>query len=571
VTSDKMVVIEAIGMGKKAASAIDSYLSKQQVEEILIDSREIPIARREMVESELASKPRTMVPTISMEERLGSFSEVELGFTAEQAVMEAKRCLLCGPCSECLACVRVCKPGAIIHDQRETYVELDIGAILVAKDQSNLGNLSLEGKDGYRFPPDEALLGSAAVARAMVDLGYQPTRTKTPSLTHASSAKNEIPRIGVFICQCGGEISRVIDNRAVLESIAARQDVVYTQELPFSCSPEATQIIGDEVDNRGLTHVVLAGCSCCTIDQVCYSCTFQRIRCKQNLGIFTSTISSGKLTDPKIKFSLVNIREQCAWVHADDPRAATEKAIALVEAAVAKIRALPLGFMESQPCEKSAIILGRGSAATTCQMILGNLGILAHRVEVTPDQVKRMGGQYVVVQGGKTWHASGLVITPGDEEEGQVILAAFGQERYRPRIRIAGDGLETHRPGVFFCSPDIDPEVTGSAAAARVTAWLGRVENQPPVASIVDPSRCRACGDCVEICEFGAATLIEANQSRTSWIDPMICTGCGVCAAHCPSGAIMHGYSSDAQIEAMLGAIFRNSTLVSEKGSNGNA
>jgi coenzyme F420-reducing hydrogenase delta subunit len=43
------------------------------------------------------------------------------------------------------------------------------------------------------------------------------------------------------------------------------------------------------------------------------------------------------------------------------------------------------------------------------------------------------------------------------------------------------------------------------------------------------------------------------DPQRTSWIDPTICTGCGTCAAHCPSGAITAGYSTDEQVEAMLG------------------
>lgn len=571
VTSDKMVVIEAIGMGKKAAIAIDAFLSKQHMEEIVVDSREVPIARRDMAGLELIIKPRTVVPTIPMEKRLSSFSEVELGFSAEQAIAEAQRCLICGPCSECMACVRVCKTGAIIHDQQETYIELNIGAVLIADDQININNLPLtEGKGVYRLPPDNALLGSVAAASAMLDLGYHPTKTKIPTLAPVLPVKEEIAHIGVFICQCGGEISQVIDNGAVLERMAALPGVAYTRELPFSCSPAGVQDINEEVKIRGLTHVVLASCSCCTIDQVCYSCTYQRIRCKQNLGLFKYSISSSEQTDRRIKFGLVNIREQCAWVHADDPQAATDKAIALIEAAIVQAQTMSPGSAKPQPVDRSVVILGSGSAAPHCQKGLKSQGILVQRVKVVPDQVKRINGQYIVIRDGTTWHASGLVLTPGNEEEEQVILAAFGQERHRPRIHIAGDGLETHRPGVYFCSPALDPETAGMAAAARITAWLGRVGNRAPVALVVNPARCRACGDCIDICEFGAPMLVEEDMHTYSWIDPLICTGCGICVPHCPSGAIRTGFSSDAEIEAMLGAILRSSTLVPEKGSHGN-
>ena len=39
---------------------------------------------------------RQKMPTLSIEDRINSFSEVELGYNWEQAVKEAQRCLKCG-------------------------------------------------------------------------------------------------------------------------------------------------------------------------------------------------------------------------------------------------------------------------------------------------------------------------------------------------------------------------------------------------------------------------------------------------------------------------------------------
>jgi heterodisulfide reductase subunit A len=75
------------------------------------------------------------------------------------------------------------------------------------------------------------------------------------------------------------------------------------------------------------------------------------------------------------------------------------------------------------------------------------------------------------------------------------------------------------------------------------------------VVAVVDAARCRACNTCVELCEFGAPRLRGDEPQRASWIDPAICAGCGTCAAHCPSGAITAGYSTDAQLEAMLDSV----------------
>ncbi len=170
-TADKMAVIEAIGMGKKAAAAIDAYLRGVPAHEVVVDAREVPIARRTMTEAEMVLKPRVPVPEMPVAERVQGYAEVELGYTVEQAMKEAQRCLACGPCSECQACVRACKPGAVIHEQQEQFVDLEIGAVIYAGDPAHFDRLRLAESQGvYAVPPGNPLIGSAAAARAMFDL-----------------------------------------------------------------------------------------------------------------------------------------------------------------------------------------------------------------------------------------------------------------------------------------------------------------------------------------------------------------------------------------------------------------
>ncbi len=579
VTRDKMVVIEAIGMGKQAAAAIDAYLRGQPLHETVVDARAMAASRRAMSEAELAHRPRIPVPTIPVQQRISTFNEVELGFTAEQAVAEAQRCLACGPCSECMACVHACKTGAINHEQQETFVELDIGAILYSDEapsgvfsatlaQFEQEEGSLERKGFYHLPPDSALRGSAAAAQVMFVLGNgsphdetlkSPLGAPLPPLTAAPI------RVGVFICQCGEVISRIVDTQAVAAHAASLPEVAYTQVLPFSCSPEAAQTINTAIEVHQLNRVVLAACPCCSVDQVCYSCTHQRLRCKDNLGLFTH--SALRNTARPVRYVCVNIREQCAWVHADNPLAATAKAAALVEASVARSIAAPAWPMDAPFIERSALILGNGDAGLACQGILSGLGVAARVVRNQPAKIQRLYGQYLVTLGnGATgfYRSSVLVLAPRDEQEAEGLAAVFGQETQRPRQRQTWGGVETHRPGIFICPPDQDPETAGAAAAARALAWLGRISNRLPIASVVDPARCRACNTCVEICEFGAPGMIEIEGRRACWIDPIICTGCGVCAVHCSSGAITAGYSTDAQIDAMLSALLSEPRLYEE-------
>jgi NADPH-dependent glutamate synthase beta subunit-like oxidoreductase/Pyruvate/2-oxoacid:ferredoxin oxidoreductase delta subunit len=559
VTRDKMAVIEAIGMGKKAAAEIDAYLQGRQPEEVVVDAREVPIARREMAEAELALKPRVTAPSLPMEQRVNSYDEVELGYSAEQAMIEAQRCLVCGPCSECMACVKACKPGAVIHEQRERFVDLDIGAIIYAGDPAQAEALPrLEGKGLYRVTAQSALMGSAAAARAMFDLSDERQGwLAQPGFEVPAGAA----RVGVFVCQCGGEISDVVDTEAVRNQALLWPDVVHAQVLLFSCSPDAAATIQEAVTAHGLDRAVLAACSCCALDQVCYSCTYQRVRCKGNLGIFESQVASDRLQDALVPtrnlqpatWDFVNIREQCAWVHADDPQAATAKATALVAAAVAKVRSLAPRPVPARSLERAALILGDGVAAQTCRGALNGQGIATRQIVGRSLRIARADGRYVVTQGSSSWQAPALVLAPGTAQEAELLLAAFGVNGRRPQPQPVWDGLNTQRPGVFYCEPALDPAKAGAAIAARVAAWLGRADGRAHLtAALVDPGRCRACGTCVELCEFGAPQLVGEEPQRASWIDPAICTGCGTCAAHCPSGAITAGYSSDAQIELML-------------------
>lgn len=570
VTKDKMVVIEAIGMGKQAAAAIDAYLRGQPLQETIVDARSVPTARRGMTEAELTPRPRIAVPTIPLQQRMGSFNEVELGYTAEQAMAEAQRCLACGPCSECMACVHVCKTGAINHAQQETFVELEIGAILFsalpqsiaftsALTQAAQAKTSLESQGFYQMPHDCAFTGSATAAQVMLALGrgglegdalQSPLGAPLPPLVTAPI------RVGVFICQCGGVITRTVNTQAVAGKISSLPEVAHTQILDYSCSLDAAQTINTAIETHQLNRVVLAACPCCSVDQVCYSCTLQRLRCKDNLGLFIH--SELRDTARPVRFVCTNIREQCAWVHASDPQAATTKAIALVEASVARSIAAPPWPLDAPYVERSALILGNGAAGIVCQNILSGIGISARLIGAHLAKIQRLYGQFLVTLGnGATgfYRSSALILAPATLEEAEKLSVAFGQESHRPRPRLTWGGVETHRPGIFYCNPQEAADPAGAAAAARAVAWLGRITTRLPIAAVVDPARCRACNTCVEICEFGAPGMIEIEGRRACWIDPTICTGCGVCAVHCSSGAIIAGYSTDAQIDAMLGSL----------------
>jgi len=87
-------IVDAVSLGRRAASAVDKYLGGSgNVEETFVDAEKPnPWLGRE---EGFASKGRVEMSTLPVEKRRRNFTEVELGFSEKAAVEEAKRCLRC--------------------------------------------------------------------------------------------------------------------------------------------------------------------------------------------------------------------------------------------------------------------------------------------------------------------------------------------------------------------------------------------------------------------------------------------------------------------------------------------
>ena len=129
-------IVEAIALGHRAAKSIHHYL-QGPLDEMEKPAPPVVKITREDIErrvktGEIELLPRNEPKLLHMDERVTSFREVVLGLTERQARAEAKRCLQCGNCSECLACVYVCGANAIDHEMVETIQDVKVGAIILA-------------------------------------------------------------------------------------------------------------------------------------------------------------------------------------------------------------------------------------------------------------------------------------------------------------------------------------------------------------------------------------------------------------------------------------------------------
>ncbi len=130
-------IIEAVALGHRVATSIDRYLQGIPIAS-RVEQRPpvVKFTREELAQKvrhgEIRLQPRMQPALLPMEERVTSFREVVLGLTERQARAEAQRCLQCGLCSECLACVYACGVDAIDHNMVAREEKISVGAIILA-------------------------------------------------------------------------------------------------------------------------------------------------------------------------------------------------------------------------------------------------------------------------------------------------------------------------------------------------------------------------------------------------------------------------------------------------------
>lgn len=251
-------------------------------------------------------------------------------------------------------------------------------------------------------------------------------------------------RIGVFVCHCGTNIAGTVDVAKVAEELGKVNGVVYSTHYTYMCSSAGQKMIEDKIHELNLTGVVLCSCSP-----------------RMHEKTFSSCAERAGLNAYKVE--VANIREQCSWVM-KEMGDATEKAIALGKAAVAKtILDTPLIEGET-PMTKRALVIGGGIAGITAALDIADAGFPVDIVE----KDYTVGGKMAKLD--KTFptlDCASCIVTPKMTEVSQ-----------NPNIRILSYS-----------------EVAG------VKGYIGNFEvdiKRHP--RYVDETKCTGCGACIEKC-----------------------------------------------------------------------
>ena len=127
-------VIQAVAAGHKAVEAIHGYINGEDLELYTqqLEAREKPGTSWQKIPEGIPEKARAHPQHLDAKISAACFDEVDLGFSENAAQQEARRCLNCGVCCECMECVKVCEPKAIDHDMQAEELEVKVGSIILA-------------------------------------------------------------------------------------------------------------------------------------------------------------------------------------------------------------------------------------------------------------------------------------------------------------------------------------------------------------------------------------------------------------------------------------------------------
>jgi heterodisulfide reductase subunit A len=172
-------------------------------------------------------------------------------------------------------------------------------------------------------------------------------------------------RIGVYVCYCGGNISDVIDCEQVAAALRGLPNVVVARTDMSMCSDAGQAMIEDDIHERGVNRVVVGACA-----PALHERTFRGTAARAGLNPYL--------------YHHVGLREQDSWVHQSHPQKATEKAVRLMMAGIAKARLLePLDPIVLD-AEQHALVIGGGVAGLRAAWDIARRGIRVTLIEKSP-------------------------------------------------------------------------------------------------------------------------------------------------------------------------------------------
>ncbi|MCK5375842.1 MAG: FAD-dependent oxidoreductase, partial [Acidobacteria bacterium] len=227
---------------------------------------------------------------------------------------------------------------------------------------------------GPQVIPDCVAQASAAAVRAGLYLGEHRVEEEAEEVEPLDLSGP--PRVGVMVCHCGVNVAGVLDVEELAATAEALPDVVVADTQLFACSSTGQSQLPELIKEHNLNRIVVAACTPRTHEPV-FRETCARIGFNPYL------------------FEMVNIRDQCSWVHADKPGEAQEKAHTLIRMGVARARHLEPLLAGEVPMSCSALVVGGGIGGIQAATDLAVQGFPVTLVEKEDKLGGRLAGPHL--------------------------------------------------------------------------------------------------------------------------------------------------------------------------------
>jgi len=340
----------------------------------------------------------------------------------------------------------------------------------------------------------------------------------------------EQPKIGVFLSDCGKQLSEILDFNALTSFVKAVPNVTLIVRGSEFWRGKGLQAIIDSVKSGKINRVVVA----------------ESLTKISDINIVQAVEKAG--LNPYL-VEVIDLKDHCAWPHRETPKEATEKAKTMLLAAIERAKLLePIEKLEF-PALKSALIIGGGIAGMQTAVDLADLGFEVNLIEKAPF----LGG--LAARAGRFFPTDDCAICiQSPSSDVKTITHTSRKCVYRSGF--------SEIPNLNILTNSKVVAVEGVPGNYNVT-----IEKKP---RYVDADKCVACDKCVAVCPVETPDEYNANlktrkaiyinvptvHPQVYVIDETVCKfhDCAKCVEVCPTNAVDLDQKSE-QVALNVGSI----------------
>ncbi|HUU80679.1 MAG TPA: FAD-dependent oxidoreductase, partial [Acidobacteriota bacterium] len=446
-------VIEAVSSAHKAVEAIHRFMQEEDLDRFAeeLAGQEPPGQDWQEIPKGLAKEPRARMTHRDTKASASNFDEVNLGLSEEEAKIESRRCLNCGVCSECMACVKACEPKAVDHTMVPEEREIEVGNIILATGYDLMDPTPMKQFGYGRYP------------NVLTSLEFERLNNATG------------PTDGQILMKNGqGEFTRPPESVAIIHCIGSR-DENYHEYCSRVCCMYALKyghLIKDKVGHHTKIYDYY-------IDMRCFGKGYEEFyrRCQEE-GITFVRGKPAEITD-----QATNADEQ-------------GKLVVIGEDTL-------LGRRYRQPVDMvilCAAIEARDDAAEVGRIFGVNLGADGFFLEEHP----KLGPLNTATDG---VFLAGACQGPKDIPD--AVAQASGAAA--KALESATRGEVEISPTISW----IDPEVCAGCQTCIVLCPYTAIEfDERRGVSVVNEALCKGCGSCAGFCPSGAAQIRHFSEKQ---------------------------------------------------------